>query len=180
MVGIAALGFPLPLGAAETSERFGIVGLFSPEREQDLRDLLKEVPDVQLAGIDMDSAEVTLRYDVARLFPDSNPKKPALAEQTLQRLNNLVVPPSHGSFRLVPRSTAPKDALTKVEIDIGVLDCKACRYGAYRAVMGIDGVARATVSTSPSRVSVWLDAKKTDRAALESALKRVGVAVPGK
>jgi hypothetical protein len=80
----------------------------------------------------------------------------------------------------VPRSTVPQDALTKVEIDIGVLDCKACRYGAYRAVMGVDGVARATVSTSPSRVTAWLDAKKTDRAALEKALKRVGATLPSR
>jgi hypothetical protein len=176
-LGLAWLALPLPLYAGESSERFGIVGLFGPEREQDLRDVLKEVPEVHLVRADPESAEVTLRYDLAKLFPNADPKKSPTAEQTLQRLNNLLVSASHGSFRLTPPSTMPKAGLTRVEIDVGILDCKACRYGAYRAVMGVDGVARATMSASPSRVVAWLDAKKTDRLALEKALKRVGVTV---
>jgi hypothetical protein len=180
LLGVASLALPLPLHAGESSDRFGIMGLFAPEREQDLRDVLKDVPEVHLVRLDLENAEVTLRYDLAKLFPNGDPKKAPTAEQTLQRLNNLLVPASHGSFRLTPASTVPKDALTRVEIDIGILDCKACRYGAYRAVMGVDGVARATVSASPSRVVAWLDAKKTDRSALEKALKRVGVEVTSK
>lgn len=177
LLGLAWLGLPMPLGAAETSDRFGIVGLFAPERQQDLREVLKEVPEVQLVGVDMDSAEVTLRYDLAKLFPNIDAKKPPTAEQKLQRLNNLLASASHGSFRLVPISAVPKDSLTKLEIDIGILDCKACRYAAYRAAMGVDGVTRATVSADPSRVVAWIDAKKTDRSAIENALKRVGVVV---
>ena len=180
LVLVAWLGLPLSLHAAETEGRFGIRGLFAPERQQDLRDVLKEVPEVQLVALDMDLAEVTLRYDLTKLIPNSNPKKPPSAEQILERLNNLVTRASLGSFRLVPRSTAPQDALTRVEIDIGVLDCKACRYGAYRAVMGVEGVERATVSSSPSRVTAWLDAKKADRTALEKALKRAGATLPAK
>jgi copper chaperone CopZ len=180
MLGLLWLGSPHALRAAETSEQFRIVGLFAPERQQDLREVLKETPEVQLVAVDLDNAEVTLRYDPAKLIPNFNPKKPPTAEQTLQRLNNVVVNSSQGSFRLMPRLAAPKEALTKVEIDVGILDCKACRFGAYRAVMGVDGVSRATVNASPSRVTAWIDARKTDRAALEKALTRVGVAVPAK
>lgn len=180
VLGLIWLGSPHALCAGETSEQFRIVGLFAPERQQDLRELLKDVPEVQLVAVDMDNAEITLRYDPAKLIPNFNPKKPPTAAQTLERLNNLVVHSSQGSFRLMPRPTVPKETLTKVEIDVGILDCKACRYGAYRAVMGVDGVTRATVSASPSRVTAWIDAKKTDRAALEKALTRVGVAVPPK
>ena len=144
---------------------------------QDLRDVLKEVPEVQLAALDMDSAEVTLRYDIAKLFPNIDVKKAPTAEQKLQRLNNLLAAASHGSFRLVPISTVPKETLTKLEIDIGILDCKACRYAAYRAAMGVDGVTRATVSANPSRVVAWVDAKKTDRTVIENELKKVGVVV---
>lgn len=180
MLALAWLGLPLLVGAAETSDRLGIVGLFSPERQQDLRDALKDMPEVQLVGVDVDNAEVTLRYDIAKLLPNVDAKKPPTEEQKLQRLNHLLVPVSHGSFRLVPISTVPKETLTKLEIDIGILDCKACRYAAYRAAMGVDGVRRATVSASPSRVTAWVDAKKTDRTAIENALKKVGVAVASK
>jgi hypothetical protein len=173
-------GLPHALRADETSAQFRIVGLFAPERQEDLREVLKEVLDVQLVSVDMDNAEVTLRYDLAKLDPGFNPKKPPTAAQTLERLNNRIAHASHGSFRLTARQTVPKDALTKIEIDIGVLDCKACRFGAYRAVMGVEGVSRATVSASPSRVTAWIDAKKTDRAALEKALTRVGVALASK
>jgi hypothetical protein len=181
MLGLVWLaGVPHALRADEISEQYRIVGLFAAERQEDLRAVLKEVLDVQLVSVDMDNAEVTLRYDLAKLDPGFNPKKPPTAAQTLERLNNRIAHASHGSFRLSARQTVPKESLTKLEIDIGVLDCKACRYGAYRAVIGVDGVNRATVSATPSRITAWIDAKKTDRAALEKALTRVGVALTAK
>ncbi len=177
---LACCILPGPLRAEETSTRFGIIGLFSPDREQDLRDVLADVPEIQLVKIDYDAAEVELRYDKAKLFPNANPKKPPTETEILQRFNNLLLPASNGCFRFTPRCTVPADKLTRLEIDIGILDCKACRFGAYRAVTRLDGVERATVSASPSRITAWIDGTKTDRAALEDALKKAGVALPAK
>ena len=171
---------PAPMRAEEPGTRYGIIGLFSPERKQDFRELLADLPEIQLVRLDYDTAEVTLRYDLAKLFPNYNPKKPPTPEQVLQRLNGLLVPASQGSFRLVARSTVPAEKLTKLEIDIGILDCKACRFGAYRVAMRLDGVERATVTCSPSRVTVWIDATKTNRAAVENALKKAGVGLAAK
>jgi len=175
LAGLVWCILPASLYAEEPSTRYGIVGLFSPDRQKDLRDLLADLPEIQLVRLDYDTAEVALNYDLSELFPNSNPKKPPKAEEILQRLNGLLVPASNGSFRLTPRSTIPADKLTKVEIDIGLLDCKACRFGAYRVVMRLDGVERATVTSNPSRVTAWIDATKTDRATLENALKKAGV-----
>ena len=69
----------------------------------------------------------------------------------------------------------PADKLTKVEIPIGVLDCKGCRYAAYQAVAKLEGVERATVSATPSAVIAWIDATKIKRDALEDALKKARV-----
>lgn len=180
VLGLAACAFVSPVRAEEPAVRYGIVGLFSTERKQDLRDVLAEVPEIELVDVDFDAAEVRLRYELAKLIPNTNPKKPPTEAEVLQRLNNLLLPASRGSFRLQPRSSVPDDKLTKLEIDIGILDCKACRFGAYRAAMRVEGVERATVSASPSRITVWIDAKKTDRAALETSLKNAGVDFPAK
>ena len=74
-------------------------------------------------------------------------------------------------------SAVPADQLTKLEIPIGVLDCKGCRYAAYIAVAKLDGVERATVTTTPSAVVAWVDAAKVKREALVDALKKMRVEV---
>jgi hypothetical protein len=180
VLGLLFGALPSALRAEEVSAKFGIIGLFSPDRQQDLRDVLEDVPEVQLARIDFDTAEVTLRYDLEKLFPNFNPKKPPKDEEVFQRLTNLLNNASRGGFRLKPRSTIAEDKLTKVEIDIGILDCKACRFGAYRTVTRIEGVERAIVSEKPSRVTAWIDAQHTNRAALEDALRKAGVGLPAK
>lgn len=176
-LGLAWCMLPTPLHAEGPAHQYGVIGLFSPDRQQDLRDVLKEIPGVALVRLDYAAAEVTLRYDFAKLFPGSNPKKPPTAEQIFQQVNNILAFTSHGAFRLKPHSTMPQDKLTKEVIDIGVLDCKACRFGAYRIVMRIDGVDRATVTANPSQVTAWIDSTKTNRAALEDALKKAEVGV---
>lgn len=180
LVAVASLSLVSPVQAEEQTARYGLIGLFTPDRKDDLRELMRELPEFQLASIDTDSAEVTIRYDLAKLFPNFNAKKPPTADEVFQRLNNLLGSASQGTFRIKPLSTVPKDKLTRVEIKIGVLDCKACRYGAYSVVLRIDGVERATVSAQPSMVTAWIDPSKTDRAALEAALKRAGVQIDPK
>jgi len=168
------------LHAEEQTIKYGITGLFSPDREDDLREAMKSVTEFQIAKLDYDNAEVTLRYDVGKLLPNANPKKPPKEEEITQRLNSLLGTASQHTFRLKPPSTLPKDQLTKLEINIGILDCKACRFGAYLTVLKIEGVEHAIVISKPSRVTAWIDAKKTDRTALETALKRAGVEVDPK
>jgi hypothetical protein len=169
-----------PARAEEQTSKYGIVGLFSPDRQEDLREVMRVLPDFKLTGLDPDNAVATVRYDIARLFPNANPRKPPTEDEILQRLNNLLSPASQGTFRLRPLSNLPKEKLTKVEIHIGVLDCKACRYGAYLAVLRVEGVERATVIAKPSLVTAWIDGSRTDRAALEAALERAGVPVNSK
>lgn len=175
------LCMPPPLRAEEKTVSYGLVGLFGAERNDDFREAFKNAaPEIQLVKLDDDNSQVAIRYDVAKLIPNFNPKKPPKEEDVLQRLNNILGTASNHTFRLRPLSTVPTDKLTKVEINIGVLDCKACRYGAYLAVMKIDGVERAAVSSKPSAVTAWIDSAKTDRAALEASLKQVGAEIEKK
>ena len=87
------------LQAEEPPTRFRLIGLFAPDRQQDLRDVLADVPELELVRLDYDTAEVTLRYDAKKLFPGSNPQKPPKLEDVVQRLNNF----------LIPAATAPSD-----------------------------------------------------------------------
>ena len=164
-----------PLHAEEQTGTYRLVGLSAPEREPDLREVLKAVPDVQFVSLDAAKAEVTLRFDAEKLFLPAKSKTPPAPEKLLERLNNLVSGASKNTFTLTARSTVSADKLTKVEISIGVLDCKGCRYAAYQSIAKLAGVERATVSATPSAVIAWIDATMTNREALEDALKKARV-----
>ena len=164
-------------GAEETSKH-RIVGLSEPEREKDLREIVKTLPDVELVNLDLETTEVTLKYDPAKVISNYNPKKPPTAEAIAKRLEELLNSASHGTFSLKPPSTVAKDKLKVEEIGVGILDCKGCRYGAYIAIAKIDGVERATVSSEKGLLTAWIDPAKTNRAALEEALKKAHVESP--
>ena len=159
----------LHLHADESKHR--IIGLSEPSREQDLRDQVKTMPEVELAALSFDSAEVTFRYDPAKLMPGYNPKKPPAPEAITKRLEDLLRAASNGTFTMVPLSTQPADKLQKIELSCGLLDCKGCRYGAYIAIAKLDGVERATVNEK-ALLTVWIDPAKTNREALVAALKK--------
>lgn len=161
--------------AEEQTGTYRLIGLSAPEREADLREVMKAVPDVALVSLDAAKAEVTLRYELEKLFPTAKPKQPPAPEKITERISSLIGQASKNTFTVTAPSTVPADKLTKVEIPIGVLDCKACRYAAYQAVAKVDGVERATVSATPSAVIAWIDATKTKREALEEALKKARV-----
>ncbi len=145
-----------------------VTGLFMPEREQDLRDLVKTIPEIKLVAIDYPSAEVTFDYDPEKLVAKGKP------EQIRQRLNDLLRSASRGAFGI--RLTEPSKAkLTLVVIPVEGLDCKACSLAAYEAVYLIDGVERATASFRDGKVTALIDPAKTNRAALETDLKKRGV-----
>ena len=173
---LCALSLAPPLlHAEEQTGTYRLIGLSAAEREPDLREVLAKVPEVKFVSLDAAKAEVTLRFDAEKIFLPAKSKQPPAADKVLARLDQLIGTASTRTFSLAERSTVPADKLTKVEILIGVLDCKGCRYAAYQAVAKLDGVERAIVSATPSAVIAWIDATKTKREALEDALKKARV-----
>jgi hypothetical protein len=149
--------------------RHRITGLFSPDREKDLREVVKQLPDVKLLSVDFKNAEATFEYDADKLL---NRPKP---EEIPQRFNDLLRPASNHTFGIEPLSTTPKDKLTLVEIPVVGLDCKACCLAAYESIYKIEGVEQATASFKEGLVTALINPEKTNRAALETALKSRGV-----
>lgn len=137
-----------------------IGGLFQADRADDLRKALKDESKVTLLSVDFDRAEATFSY---------HPK--AFSQQSLGALL------SKKAFEIRPPSTTPAETLVQIEIPVLGLDCKACSLGTYRAISKVDGVDRATASLKEGRVSVWFDPAKTNRAALEETLKKLGLEV---
>ena len=175
MILCSMLLWTTPALAEEQTGTYRLIGLSAAEREADLREVLAKVPEVTLVSLDAAKAEVTLRFEAEKLFPPTKAKQPPAADKITTRLDALIGAASTRTFGISECSTVPADKLTKVEIPIGVLDCKGCRYTAYQAVAKLDGVERATVSTTPSAVIAWIDVTKTKREALEEALKKVRV-----
>lgn len=151
-----------------------VIGLSEPSREQDLREQVKTMPEVELAALNYDTTEVTFRYDVTKLITNYNPKKPPTDEVITKRLDELLRAASQGTFTLKPPATLPPDQLQKVEVQCGLLDCKGCRYGAYLAIAKLDGVEHATVNEA-GLLTASIDPAKTNREALEEALKKARV-----
>jgi len=146
-----------------------VTGLFSPERENDLREVVKKIPEVKLMSIEFKYAEATFEYDPDKLL---NRPKP---EEIPQRFNDLLRPASNHTFGIEPLFTTPKDKLQKVEIPVAGLDCKACCLAAYEIIYKIDGVEQATASFKDGLITALINPDKTNRAALAEALKNRGV-----
>lgn len=146
-----------------------VTGLFSPDREADLRETVKQLPDIKLVGIDFTNAEASFEYDAAKVFPNAKP------EQIVERFDNLLRQASRHTFGIKPLRTLPKDKLTLIEIPIVGLDCKGCSLGAYEAVYKLPGVEMATASFKEGRVTALINPEKIDRIELEAALKQRGV-----
>lgn len=146
-----------------------VTGLFSVDRENDLRETVKKLPDVKLVSIDFKNGEATFEYDADKLL---NRPKP---EEIPQRFDDLLRSNSNYTFGIRPLCTVPKEKLKRVEIPVIGLDCKACCLAAYESIYKIDGVEQATASFKDGLVTALIDPGKTDRAALETALKSRGV-----
>ena len=149
--------------AAPKAVTHRLYGLFCVERETDLRALLKDLPGVKLLKVDFEAAEASFEYDPAKL--------------STGQLGHLLAHASDGTFTLAPASKLPQEKLTRIEIPVAGLDCKACSYGAYDSICKIDGVDRATASFKLGLVTAWIDPTKTNLAALVAALKKRDVDV---
>ena len=161
---------PCARAGAETVKH-QVTGLFSTEREQDLREAVEKIPEVKLVRIDFKNAEAEFEYDPAKAFPGVKP------EQVLQRLDSLLKTASNHTFGIKPLRKLPLEKLRLIEIPVAGLDCKACCLAAYEAVFRLEGVERATASFREGRVTALIDPEKTDRARLEAALNKRGVQV---
>ena len=147
-----------------------VTGLFSSDRQDDLREVIKNhLPEVTLVSIDDKTSEATFIYDADKLF---NHPKP---EQIVERFDNLLRTHSQGTFGIRPVCAIPRDKLKWIEIPVVGLDCKGCCLGAYEAIYKIEGVEQATASFKDGLVTALTNPELVDRAALEDALKKKGV-----
>jgi hypothetical protein len=146
--------------------RYRVIGLFSPEREADLREAAEKMADVTLTEVDYPRGEVVFTYDPGGILKGAKP------EQVRTHLENSLKNASNHTFALKALSEIPREKLHRVEIAVGVLDCKACGYGLYLAVMNADGVEQAQVNVKKGMVTAWLNPEKIDRAQLVDLLKK--------
>jgi copper chaperone CopZ len=146
-----------------------VTGLFSPDREQDLREVMMLIPGAKLVSIDFVTAEAIFEYNPQKSFDKAKPDK------IPERLDNAVRTNSRSTFGIKPLSTTPADKLQSVEIGVVGLDCKGCALAAYESVARIDGVVQATASFKAGLVTAKFDPEKTNRAALEEALVKARV-----
>lgn len=165
------------IGLHADESRHRIIGLSEPSREQDLRAQVRTISGLELVSLDFTTTEAAFRYELGTLFPTINPKKPPSQAEITQKLDSLLKAASRGTFTLKPLATLPEDKMQEINIRVGLLDCKGCRYGAYIAIAKLDGVEHAVVSES-SLLTAWIDPAKTDRETLIGALKKGRVEVP--
>jgi copper chaperone CopZ len=177
LVLIACAGVPIvavadePPKAAKQLIKHQVTGLFSPDREQDLKEVFQKLPDFKLVSIDFANAEVSVEYDTAKVFPGAN------ADQVIERFDNLVRNASTHTFGIKALRTVEKDKLKQVEIAVVGLDCKACSLAAYEAIFRLKGVESATASFKEGRVTALINPQVIDRVELETALKQRGVEI---
>lgn len=155
--------------AEETKLKVRVTGLFSPDREKDLRALFEPWPEYKIASVDFKYAEAVLEFDAAKLYPK------ATSDKVVAGLDNKVRTASQSTFGIKPVSMIAKEKLVRVEIPVAGLDCKACCLAAYEIVAKIEGVEQATSSFKEGLITALIDPEKTQKVALEDALKKRGV-----
>jgi copper chaperone CopZ len=174
MAGLLAVSLPVTVAADDkpaNPERitYRVLGLFSADREKDLRAAFEELPDLKLVGVNFDDAEITIEFVPGKVFPGQKP------ERVVELIDQQVRAQTHHTFSVKPRRTVPRDKLKPVVIPVAGLDCKACSLAAYEAVAAIDGVEQATASFKEGRITALIDPKRTDQTKLEEALRKKGV-----
>jgi copper chaperone CopZ len=161
----------LVLLAAPETVTHRVAGLFSREREADLREAVKRIPDVELVSLDFDRGEGKFSYDPAVFF------KGVKEKDQVQRFDNLLRQASSHTFGIRARSEAAWDKLTRVDIPIAGLDCRACELAVYEMLYKVDGVEQATASFKDGRATAMIDPAKTSREALVDLLKKRSVTI---
>ena len=86
---------PLPEGPYT----YRVLGLFSKDREADLRAAFELMPEFKLSKVDFDYAEITVAFAPAKLFPGQK------ADRVTELVNDRLRQASHHTFGVKPRST---------------------------------------------------------------------------
>lgn len=161
----------LVLAAAPEVVTHRVTGLFSPEREADLREAVSRLEGVELLRVDVERGEADFAYDPAVLL------KGVKEKDRLQRFDQLLRQASFHTFGARPRGETPWERLKEVRIAVAGLDCRGCELAAYETVAKLEGVEQATASFKTGQVTARIDPAKTSREALVAALKKRNVAV---
>lgn len=148
---------------------YRVLGLFSKDREKDLKASFEDITDIKLISVNFDDAEITVEFIPSKLFPGQKP------ERVIELVNDKVRQASSHTFGVKAKRTVARDKLQQVVIPAAGLDCKACCLAAYEAIAAIDGVEQATASFKEGKITALIDPTKTDRAKLEDALRKKGV-----
>ena len=151
---------------------YRITGLFSPDREADLREVMQDLPNLKLVSVDFDHAEGVFEFDPVIAFHD------AKLEELVKRVDDRLRNASESTFGVQPLCTTPREQLKRVVILVLGVDCKACCLAAYESIYKIEGVAQATASFRDRRVTALIDPAKTNEAELIAALKKHTVSFP--
>lgn len=149
-----------------TTGKYRVFGMFSPDRQDDLRMVMQKLPDIKLVSIDYDAGEATFEYDIKKVFGTPT------AEELPIRFDNQVRGVSNSTFGIKTLCTIPRDKLERIEIPVYGLDCKACSFACYKMLVEVDGVEFCTASFKDQRAVVWIDPSRTNRAALETHMKQ--------
>jgi mercuric ion binding protein len=162
-------GEPTAVAAESRVVRVRILGLFSPARVEALREAFGSIEDAALKKIDYETAHATFEIRSDKAWKD------VPAEKLPERIDQALRQASRSTFSAAPASETPPDRLEEAAIAAGGCACRACELAAYEAVAKVEGVERATVSFAESSIVVRFDRERTNRPAIEEALKKRGV-----
>ncbi len=160
---------------------YRLVGLFCPEREEELRALwAEEMPEIEVLAVDSLSGEATFEFDpVAALGPQAKAADP-------ERIRALFNEKAHAASRrkypgypdwdrvFMALPWSPPDSFQYVEIPIEGIDCKACALAMYERLVELDGIKHAQVSFHDGRAIVLVDPVKFDEFAARQKLQQQG------
>src|SRR5215212_1540389 len=104
-----------------------------PDREEDFRETVANIPNIKLVSIDYKNAEAVFEFTPKTDFPGAKP------DQYLQRLDQLIKQGSHNTFGIKLLRTIPADKLELIEIKVVGLDCKACSLALYETINKLEG-----------------------------------------
>lgn len=173
LVAITLLTLARPsANAAEAAHTYRLRGLFQPDRVDDLRAAVGRLDGVKLGGASYAQGEATFVFDPEKVFPNVRFKSP---EQLMTTFGQKLRQETRGTFEIIPRGTVPPEKLVEVRIPVLGLDCRGCSYGAYLAVIKVEGVEWAAASFKDGLVTARIDPDRTNRGALEAALEKARV-----
>jgi hypothetical protein len=155
--------------------RYRLIGLNAPERLEDLRINLEELPEVRVVDVNTELQEITLAYDLRRLYPQSGVNHVPTPDNLQQVIDGRLRNVSRGQFSLKPLLAEKRATLKRDEITIAIPDCPPCRTGIYNIAIKVDGVEQASVVPGSDKVVLWLDPAKTDLKPLLDAYEKARV-----